>query len=100
MTAVRVKNDFSLQMLTYDGHWHAGVVCSSRLNPGFNCTGQMADRQRVWRSVGERFADANVVNRVSYGGGGVMVWAGISYGQTLLYFIDDHLNAQRDWCLT
>ncbi len=42
-------------------------------------------RQRVWRRVGERFADVNVVDRVAHGGGGVMVWAGI----------DGILNAQR-----
>jgi hypothetical protein len=30
-------------MLTFNGHWHAGEVCSSQMNPGFNCTGQMAD---------------------------------------------------------
>ncbi len=30
-------------------------------------------RQRVWRRVGERFADINGVNRVTHGGGGVMV---------------------------
>ncbi len=53
-------------------------------------------RQRVWRCVGERFADVNVVDRVAHGGGGVMVWAGICYGQqTQVYFIDDILNAQR-----
>ncbi len=38
-------------------------------------------RQCVWRRVGERFADFNVVDRVAHGGGGVMVWAGICYGQ-------------------
>ncbi len=37
------------------------------------------DRQRVWHRVGERFADVKVVDRVSHGGGGVMVWAGICY---------------------
>jgi hypothetical protein len=31
--------------------------------------------------VGERFADVNIVNRVPRGGCGVMVGAGISYGQ-------------------
>ncbi len=30
-------------------------------------------RQRVWRRVGERFADINGVNRVTHGGGEVMV---------------------------
>ncbi len=53
-------------------------------------------RQRVWRRVGERFADVNVVDRVAHGGAGVMVWAGVCYGQrTQVHFIDDILNAQR-----
>ncbi len=38
-------------------------------------------RQRVWRRVGVRFADVNIVDRVAHGGGGVMVWAGVCYGQ-------------------
>ncbi len=50
-------------------------------------------RQRVWRRVGERFADVNVVDRVAHG---VMVWAGVCYGQrTQVHFIDGILNAQR-----
>ncbi len=53
-------------------------------------------RQRVWRPVGERFANVNVVDRVADGGGGFMVWAGICYGQrTQVHFIDGSLNAQR-----
>ncbi len=53
-------------------------------------------RQRVWRHVGERFADVNVVDRVAHGGSGVMVWAGVCYGQqTQVHFIDGILNAQR-----
>jgi hypothetical protein len=45
---------------------------------------------------GEQFADVKVVNRVRHGGGGVMVWAGVSYGQrTQLDFIDGNLNAQK-----
>jgi hypothetical protein len=51
---------------------------------------------RYWRSVGERFADVNVVNRVPHGGGGVMVWAGINYGQrTQFNFVDGNLNELR-----
>ena len=38
-------------------------------------------RPREGRRVGERFDDVNHVNRVPHGEGGVMVWAGISYGQ-------------------
>jgi hypothetical protein len=46
--------------------------------------------------VGERFADVNVVNKVPHGGGGVIIWAGISCGQqTQLHFINGNLNAQR-----
>jgi hypothetical protein len=75
-------------MLTFDGHWHTGVVRSSQMNPGFNSTGQMADSVygAMWAM---RFADVNVVNRVPYGGSGVMVWVGISYGQrTQFHFIE------------
>ncbi len=43
-----------------------------------------------------RFADVNVVDRVAHGGGGVIIWAGICYGQqTQVHFIDGILNAQR-----
>ncbi|KAL7880522.1 hypothetical protein SRHO_G00027760 [Serrasalmus rhombeus] len=50
----------------------------------------------VWHCVGERFADINIVNRVAHGGGGVMLWAGVCYGQrTQVHFIDGILNAQR-----
>ena len=53
-------------------------------------------RQRVWHHVGKRFADINVVNRVPHGGGGVMVWTGLSYEQqTQLHFINGNLNAQN-----
>ncbi len=41
-------------------------------------------------------APVNVVDRVAHGGGGVMVWAGVCYGQrTQVHFIDSILNAQR-----
>ena len=40
---------------------------------------QFADgRVRVWRLPGERFHQANVIERDRFGGGSVMVWGGIS----------------------
>ena len=47
-----VTNFFSGQMLTFDDHWHAKEGCSSRMNPGFNCTRQMTDSVYgvVWAS--------------------------------------------------
>ena len=65
----------------------------SRLQRCFREFGRMSNqphnrRPHVWRRVGERFSDVNV-NKAPHGGGGVMVWAGISYGQlTQLHFID------------
>ena len=44
-----VVPDFSGQMLTFDGHWNPGEVCSSGMNPGFNCTRQMAAGSLVVR---------------------------------------------------
>ena len=61
-----IVTDLSGQMLTFDGVWHFGEVFSS---------------QRVWRCVGEWFANVNAVDRVAHAGGGVMVWAGVCYGQ-------------------
>ncbi len=57
-------------------------------------------RLSLWRGVlftdESRFADVNFVDRVAHGGGGVMVWAGVCYGQrTRVHFIDGILNAQR-----
>lgn len=50
----------------------------------------------LWHCVNERFAYISVVDRVAHGGSGVMIWAGICYGQrTQVHFIDSILNAQR-----
>ncbi len=38
-----IVTDLSGQMLTFDGVWHFGEVFSSRMNPGFHRTGQMAE---------------------------------------------------------
>ena len=53
-------------------------------------------RRRVYRCDGERFRD-NCVDEVDgFGGGGLMVWAGIAYGhRTPMVFIDGRLTAQR-----
>ncbi|KAL0182723.1 hypothetical protein M9458_022098, partial [Cirrhinus mrigala] len=50
--------------------------------------------QHVWCRVGERFANVNIVDRGAHDG--VMVWAGVCYGQRAqVHFIDGILNAQR-----
>ncbi len=48
--------------------------------------------QRIWEYF--QLADVNVVDQVAHGGSGVMVWAGVCYGQrTQVHFIDGILNA-------
>ncbi len=67
-------------MLTFDGVWHSGELFSSRMNPGFPCTGQMADS----------------VYSVEWPMVAVGLWAGVCYGQrTQVHYIDGILNAQR-----
>jgi len=54
------------------------------------------DRIRVWRRRGERLHADNVVQRDRYGGGSVMVWAGIYHdGKTELVTVPGNHNAQR-----
>jgi hypothetical protein len=72
-----VVTDFSGQMITFDGHWHA--VCSSRMNPGFNCNWQMSDS--VYGIVWASGFLMSTLWTVPNGCGGVMVWTSLSYGQ-------------------
>ncbi len=66
-------------MLTFDGIWHFGEVFSLRMNPGFHCTGQMADS--VYGVCGwavcwcQRCGSSGPWWRWGY------VWAGVCYGQ-------------------
>ena len=53
-------------------------------------------RIRVYRRRNERYADCCVLQQDRFGGGSVMVWAGINYGyRTQLVIIDGNLNAQK-----
>ncbi|EFA12077.1 Transposable element Tc3 transposase-like Protein [Tribolium castaneum] len=46
-------------------------------------------RHRIWRRSGERFAQCNIVPRVNFGGGSIMVWGGISLeARTELVIVD------------
>ena len=52
-------------------------------------------RTRVFRRRGERYADACVTEKGQFGGGSVMVWAGISlHTKTRIIPIHQNLNAQ------
>lgn len=53
-------------------------------------------RRRVYHRGGERFADPCVIERVSFGGGVVMVWAAIRYDwRSNPVFINGTLNSQH-----
>ncbi len=89
-----VVTDLSGQMLTFDGVWHFGEVFSHLMNPGFHCTGQMADSVYgiMWVSgllMSTLWIEWPMV------AGGVMIWAGVCYGQRTQVHIDGILNAQR-----
>ncbi len=91
-----VITDLSVQMLTFDGVWHFGEVFSSRMNPGFHCTGQMADSVYGFVWVNGLLKSTLWIEWPIMVAGGVMVWAGVCYGQrTQVNFIDGILNAQR-----
>ena len=53
-------------------------------------------RQRVWRRRGERFDSAAVQEHDRYGGGSIMVWAGITYDfRTDLITVQGNMTGQR-----
>lgn len=53
-------------------------------------------RERVWRRQGERFLPITMTQTVSFHGGSIMVWGGISCeGRTDLVIVDNRLNATR-----
>ncbi len=95
LTTVRRRN--RLEWANAHIRWHLSLWRGVLFTDESRFSLYRADgRQRVWRCVDERFADVNVVDRVANGGGGVMVWAGVCYGQrTQVHFIDGILNAQR-----
>ncbi len=67
--------DLCGQMLTFDGVWYFGEVFSSQMNPGFHCTGQMADSVYgvVWVS-GLLMSTLWIEWRWGYGMGRHMLW--------------------------
>ncbi len=80
LTAVRWRN--RLEWANVHIRWHLALWRGVLFTDESLFSLYQADgRQRVWRRVGERFADVNVVDRLVHGGGGVMVWAGAFYGQ-------------------
>ncbi|KAL0150942.1 hypothetical protein M9458_053754, partial [Cirrhinus mrigala] len=85
LTAVHRRSQLERQMLTFDALWRGVLFMDESRFSLYRADG----RQRVWCCVGERFADVSVVDRVAHGGGGVMVWAGVCYGQrTQVHFIE------------
>ena len=48
------------------------------------CVNRADGRMRVWRRRGERFTDACVMERDSWGGPSVMLWGAISWGRRVL----------------
>jgi hypothetical protein len=54
------------------------------------------DRSRVYRRVGERYADACVIQRRYFSGCSVMVWGGVKErGRTLLVVDAGYLTGRR-----
>lgn len=60
------------------------------------CFNRADGRERVWRRTGERYAACSVRQADRWGGGSIMVWAGITWHfKTPLVVIDGSLTARR-----
>lgn len=60
------------------------------------CIHNDSRRKRVYREQGHRYLPQYIQPVVAFGGGGVMVWAGISLGyRTNLHIFDGNVNARR-----
>ena len=55
-------------------------------------------RERVWRRPGERYLDNMISKRTPFGGGSIMVWAGISANEkTELVFVENGSLTAARW---
>ena len=59
------------------------------------CVDRADGRMRVWRRRGDRFTDAYVMERDSWGGPSVMLWGAISWGRRVQSCTTRHLRKQR-----
>ena len=89
----RARRDRCHQHIQWTRQQWSRVLFSSesRFNLHFN-----DGRTRVYRRQGERFSDATVSEYDRFGGGLVVVWAGVRVNQrTQLCIVDGNPNAQR-----
>ena len=89
----RVRRDWCRRHVRWNLRQWSTVYFSdeSRFNVKFN-----DGRIRVYRRKGERYCDVNVMPYNRYGGGSIMVWAGVTlHRRTQLYILNGNLNAAR-----
>ena len=87
-----------LQWSQQHQHWTLdewrNVLFTDESRFSLNCDSR---RTRIWRERGTRFHPTNIVENRPFGGGGVLVWAGIMFdGHTDLHIFDGGtVNARR-----